>query len=242
MSSMSLLLDLADLGMEATLRLAEDGENKFKCTSNPLDDYYQLTKNLNVLQFADRMKKLVLNKQTPESMEKPPRLECLKISTIYDEAMRIEKAFTKDVNGIIQKKLECFRTSLFVPYQQVIEAFRNVFISVESNVDTITILTTQMNKFVDLIKLFSWTSNFFEASGGQSGLLSSQEDINKLLASLPALLADVTVLGESLRGLEKIQQSLNVNDLNRLQNGQNMFELLGTLKSYDSIITEANAA
>jgi len=119
MSSMQLILEITELALNATLNLVDDSSlNVFKCSNNPLDDYYKLTKNLNVFSFAAQMKKLILNDRTAESKKRPPSINCLKIDQIYKYAMRIEKAFKNDVNGIIANKLDCFRTSIFLPYSK----------------------------------------------------------------------------------------------------------------------------
>jgi len=118
MSSIQLILDIAELSLNATLNLVDDTSNVFKCTSNPLDDYYKLTKNLNVFSFAAQMKNLILMNRTPESSKRPPSLNCLKIDKIYKDALRVEKAFKNDVNGIIASKLNCFRNSIFLPYSK----------------------------------------------------------------------------------------------------------------------------
>lgn len=54
-SSLSLLLDIADIGINSTLQLVADDGKVFKCTNNPLNDYYTLTKNLNILAEASKV-------------------------------------------------------------------------------------------------------------------------------------------------------------------------------------------
>lgn len=47
---------------------------------------------------------------------------------------------------------------------------RVLFDSAASNADTITILSSQMNKFVDLVKLLSWINSIADTSNSNSGL------------------------------------------------------------------------
>lgn len=54
-SSLSLLLDIADIGINSTLQLVGDDGKVFKCTNNPLNDYYTLTKSLNILVEASKV-------------------------------------------------------------------------------------------------------------------------------------------------------------------------------------------
>ena len=171
MSSLQLLLDIGALGLNATLALVEDKSKVFTCTNNPLADYYALTKSLNVIDFVASVKNLIINKQTPQSLETPPRIDCMKMDTIYRQALRIEAAFKQDVDGVIKNKLNCFRNSIFAPLSSVADNFRNIFDSVAANADSITILTTQTNKILDLVKLLSWLGDLF----GTSSLLVGVE-------------------------------------------------------------------
>ena len=67
-------------------------------------------------------------------------------------------------------------------------------------------------------------------------------EVNKLLLKLPEMSADLATFGKSLEGLNAMQGDLNVNDLNNLKSGENMFELLNKLKSYEGVINKANKA
>lgn len=55
-SSLSLLIDIADLSVNTTLQLVNDDGVVFKCTNDPLLDYYNLTKKLNILDQASKVK------------------------------------------------------------------------------------------------------------------------------------------------------------------------------------------
>lgn len=55
MSSVSLLLDIADLTLNASLQLTYDDGKIFECSNNPTNDYYNLTKNLNVIATATKV-------------------------------------------------------------------------------------------------------------------------------------------------------------------------------------------
>lgn len=242
MSSLQLIFDIGDLVLNTTLRLIDQDVDAFKCTDNPLDDYYRLTKNLNILAFADKMKSLILERPTEESQAAIPTLNCLKIDSVYRQALRVEAAMKNDVNGIIEDKLNCFRTSIMVPTGDVLEQFRNIFTSVEENADTVTILSSGMNKFVDLIKLFGWFGNFFQPTDGQPSLISDTGAVKGLLDQLPELSDDLAKFGLSLQGLDKMQENLDVSDIDKLKTGDNMFELLDTLKTYEPVISVANVA
>ena len=57
----------------------------------------------------------------------------------------------------------------------MLNGFTSFFGDAESNAGTVSILTTKMNKFVDLVKLIQWLSSVFEpnsASGATSILVS----------------------------------------------------------------------
>ncbi len=99
-----------------------------------------------------------------------------------------------------------------------------------------------MNKFVDLINLIKWLNGVFEPGVGKTSLLNDPAQANLLLSRLPEITTDLEELGKSLEGLGSMQKELNVNDLNNLKTGGNMFELLNRLKSYDKVITKANTA
>lgn len=58
-----------------------------------------------------------MNKQVPESLEVLPTLNCLKIDSVYASLSKIQIALKNDFSGIIKKKLNCFRTSIFMPYK-----------------------------------------------------------------------------------------------------------------------------
>lgn len=185
-----------------------------------------------------------MSQKTPESLKSPPSLNCLMFDRVYQDAMRIEGAFKKDVNGIIANKLDCFRTSIFQPYTGVLNGFTSFFGDAESNAGTVSILTTKMNKFVDLVKLIQWLSSVFEpnSASGATSILNEPAQINALIDDLPVLSADLESFGKSLEGLNTIHNDLNVNDLNNLKTGKDMFQLLNKLKSYEIVIHEANIA
>lgn len=46
----------------------------------------------------------------------------------------------------------------------------------------------------------------------------------------------------SLKGMEYVQKSLQMNDISNLQNGKNMFKMLETLKTYENEIIHASQA
>ena len=54
-SSLSLLIDIADIAANSTLQLVNDDGKVFQCTNNPLNDYYSLTKSLNILEVASKV-------------------------------------------------------------------------------------------------------------------------------------------------------------------------------------------
>ena len=56
MNSVSTLIDIADLGLNTSLQLTYDDGSQFECTNNPTSDYYNLTKNLNVISIATRVR------------------------------------------------------------------------------------------------------------------------------------------------------------------------------------------
>jgi hypothetical protein len=101
-----------------------------------------------------------------------------------------------------------------------------------------------MDKLFDILKLLSWFSNILEARspGSNQGLLDEPSQISKLIETLPILASDLNNISQSLQGLEVIQSSLNLNDLNDLKNGKNIFQLLNTLKAFAPIISKANEA
>ncbi len=241
MSNLQLIFDIGDLVLDTTLKFVDKDINAFTCTNNPLDDYYRLTKNMNILLFADRMKSLILERPTPESSAPIPTLNCMKIDAVYRKAIKIEAAVkAEDENLIIAKKFSCFRNSIMLPSGNIIEQFRNIFSSVEENAETVGILSSGMNKFGDLIKLFNWFSKFFQPTNGQASLVSDPELMKKLLDDLPQLSDDLAKFGLSLQGLDQMQAKLDISDLERLKTGNSMFELLDTLKTYEPVITVAN--
>lgn len=56
MNSISLLIDIADLALNTSLQLAYDDGTQFECSNNPINDYHNLTKNLNVISIATKVK------------------------------------------------------------------------------------------------------------------------------------------------------------------------------------------
>ena len=66
--------------------------------------------------------------------------------------------------------------------------------------------------------------------------------MSNLLNILPTLLKDVNTMSESLKGMEYVQASLNMNDMTNVQNGKNMFKMLETLKVYENEIIKASQA
>ena len=54
-NSLSLLIDIADIAANSTLQLINDDGKVFQCTNNPLNDYYSLTKSLNILEEASKV-------------------------------------------------------------------------------------------------------------------------------------------------------------------------------------------
>jgi hypothetical protein len=60
-SSLSLLIDISDMAINSTLQLFYDDGKVFKCTNNPVEDYYTLTKQLNLLDQAKKVLKLIIN-------------------------------------------------------------------------------------------------------------------------------------------------------------------------------------
>lgn len=66
--------------------------------------------------------------------------------------------------------------------------------------------------------------------------------MSHLLNILPTLLKDVNTMSYSLKGMEYVQKSLQMNDISNLQNGKNMFKMLETLKTYENEIIHASQA
>lgn len=116
-SSLSLIVDIAFLSVNTTLQLVNDDGVVFRCTNDPFMDYYSLTKSLNILDTASKIKQLVLNQQTANSQGPNPKLDCIKIDSIYTKSLLLEKALRLDTSNIIVKKLNCFRSSIFLPYE-----------------------------------------------------------------------------------------------------------------------------
>ena len=69
-----------------------------------------------MLILYSKIKELILNQQTSNSLLLVPSLSCLKIDTVYKKAVKIQESFQKDTSGITKKKLECFRKSIFLPF------------------------------------------------------------------------------------------------------------------------------
>lgn len=65
---------------------------------------------------------------------------------------------------------------------RITDNLRSIFDIASNNADIIKILTTQMNKLVDLVKLFSWINNLFQTSSSGSNPFGSN-----LLVSLVLL-------------------------------------------------------
>jgi len=56
MSSASILIDIGDLILNASLKLVDnDDGSSFECTNNPINDYYRLTKNLNIVSTISKV-------------------------------------------------------------------------------------------------------------------------------------------------------------------------------------------
>lgn len=53
---------------------------------------------------------------------------------------------------------------------RIIDNLRILFDSAANNADTITLLSSQMNKFVDLVKLLSWINSIADTSNNNSGI------------------------------------------------------------------------
>ena len=54
--------------------------------------------------------------------------------------------------------------------KRIIDNLRTLFDSAANNADTITLLSSQMNKFVDLVKLLSWINSIADTSNNNSGI------------------------------------------------------------------------
>lgn len=54
-SSLSLIIDLANLGLNTTLQLIDDDGSVFECSNDPLMDYYSLTKRLNLIDQVSKV-------------------------------------------------------------------------------------------------------------------------------------------------------------------------------------------
>ena len=60
---------------------------------------------------------------------------------------------------------------------RIIDNLKNLFDSAASNADAIAILSTQMNRFVDLVKLFSWLNKLLQPVGGGSSSSTSSSSV-----------------------------------------------------------------
>nr|UOU03310.1 ATP-binding cassette subfamily A1-like 3 [Brachionus rubens] len=222
-SSISLIIDIAFLAVNTTLQLVNDDGNVFRCTNDPFMDYYSLTKSLNLLDTASKIKQLVLNQQTSNSKGPNPKLDCLRIDSIYTKSLMLENALKQDTSGVVVKKLNCFRSSIFMPYESILKNFQIFFDEASANADTITILATQMNKLTDLAKILSWVSKLFQtdssSSIGSLTLLEKPELITDLINIFPSMLQDLNSMGSSLINLQKLQDGL---DLGSLQGSNNI--------------------
>jgi len=61
-----------------------------------------------------KIKQLILSQNNPNNTLST--LNCLKIDSVYKKALLLQAAFQKDTSGVIKKKLECFRKSIFLPF------------------------------------------------------------------------------------------------------------------------------
>ncbi len=55
-SSLSLIMENTELVTDTLLKLVYDDGSVFKCTNDPFLDYYNLTKTLNILQVAAKVR------------------------------------------------------------------------------------------------------------------------------------------------------------------------------------------
>jgi len=53
-----------------------------------------------------------------ESLDTIPKMNCLKIDSVYSQLMKMQSALKNDASGTLKKKLNCFRTSIFMPYKK----------------------------------------------------------------------------------------------------------------------------
>ncbi|CAF0899716.1 unnamed protein product, partial [Brachionus calyciflorus] len=242
-SSLSIIIDLAFLAVNTTLQLVIDDGNVFRCTNDPFMDYYTLTKSLSLLETAAKLKQLVLNQQTSNSQGPNPKIDCMKIDLVYSKSLLLEQALKKDTSNIILRKLNCFKSSIFLPYDLILKNFQTFFDVASSNSETITILSTQMNKLTDIAKILAWVSKLFQtdssSSIGSLTLLENPDLLTQLANIFPSMLKDLNEMGSSLVNLQKLQNGLN---LNSLQDSNNMFAILDSLKFYEDDIENANKA
>lgn len=45
-------------------------------------------------------------------------MNCLKIDSVYSQFMKMQSAIRNDASETFKKKLNCFRTSIFMPYKK----------------------------------------------------------------------------------------------------------------------------
>ncbi len=48
LNSISLIMDISDIGLDIGLNFVNDSGKPFKCTNDPTSDYYAITKSLNL--------------------------------------------------------------------------------------------------------------------------------------------------------------------------------------------------
>lgn len=130
--------------------IEDDGNDEpFVCTNDPFADYYSLTKNLNVVELVDKvtynnklnlylalthLNKIMLSSisllkinqlmqnqlQNISDNFSTPSIECLEIDSVYRKFSILNKAFANDTTGIIKAKMNCFKNSIFLPYNSYI--------------------------------------------------------------------------------------------------------------------------
>ncbi len=52
LNSISLIMDISDIGLDIALNFVNDSGKPFKCTNNATADYYTITKSLNLFDQA----------------------------------------------------------------------------------------------------------------------------------------------------------------------------------------------
>lgn len=153
-------MDLADYTLNTTVKLIVNDNTTFTCSNNALNDYYMLTKNLNLLNVAAKLKELFLNENKDPSIPFIG-LNCGQIDQIYQNYLKTVESLDANTALVLQSKLSCFKESIFNPLNTILANLQEFSSSAETNAETIIMVTGQFNKFIDMVKLIAWFNKLF---------------------------------------------------------------------------------